>query len=58
MTTNLDEGNFAISIEDEGGGEFVMVREMGDEERKILIDPRDWPELRKEISTMINNCKG
>jgi|TARA_Y100000310_G_scaffold182627_1_gene182702 hypothetical protein len=54
----FDEGNYVISVDNIGGGEFISVRELCNEEHEIGINPDDWPELRNAIEDMIEACKG
>lgn len=51
-----DETNTIVEIEDEGCGEFVIVRH-GDS-NAIRIDPDEWQTLRKAIDRMVKECKG
>ena len=44
-----------VEIDDEAGGEFVVVRS-NDCDGKITIDPSDWPALRHTIDRMIKGC--
>ncbi len=44
-----------ISIDDEGGGEFVVVSQ---ESGKILISPEEWRPLCEAINKMIEQCRG
>ena len=48
-----------VSIEDESGGEFVIVdQSSGGNYGKIAINPEEWPTLRNAIDKMINECRG
>jgi hypothetical protein len=49
-----DERSWTIEIDDEGGGEFVTVRNNGHE---IRIDGEEWPALRVAIDTMMREVK-
>jgi hypothetical protein len=53
----FDEDNWVVSIDDEGSGEFVIVRNQCDEPSELRIDPKEWPTLREAIDTMIGSCK-
>ena len=53
----FDEDNFTITIDDESGGEFVVVRDLCDDPHEIRICPTEWPELREAINQMVINCK-
>lgn len=44
-----------IEIDDEGGGELVLVSQ---ENGKIRIDPEEWRPLREAINKMIEQCRG
>lgn len=48
------EGATRILIEDESGGEFVVVRQSQGEMR---IDPDEWNAVRSTIDEMINRCR-
>ena len=43
-----------IEIDDEGGGELVVVSQ---ENGKIRIDPDEWRPLCEAINKMISECK-
>lgn len=44
-----------IGIEDESGGEFVVVSQHGT--RKVAFDPVEWPSVREAIDRMIKECR-
>lgn len=44
-----------VEIDDEGAGEFVVVRQS--EGEKIRIDPHEWPSLRAAINRMVRQCR-
>jgi len=47
-----------VSIEDESGGEFVIVDQSnGGNYGKIAINPEEWPTLRNAIDKMITECR-
>lgn len=48
-----------IRIEDEAGGEFVVIRQQTLKAKpgEIEIDPKEWPVLRDAIERMINECR-
>lgn len=47
-----------ITIENEAGGEFVVVSQHGTPDMgKIAINPNEWPVLREAIDRMISECK-
>lgn len=52
----FDERGFTVSIEDEGAGEFVTVRN-NDGPGEVRIDPRDWPTLSGAITWLIGKCR-
>ena len=52
------EGATQIEIVDEAGGEYLEVSQCSDKnEGKILIDPYEWPVLKKAIDKMIKECR-
>lgn len=47
-----------ITIDDEAGGEFVIVSQStAHSEAELRINPEEWPALRKAIDRMIKECK-
>lgn len=48
-----------ITIDDESGGEFVLLRQTGAirEGNEIAINPEEWPKLRDAIDGMVASCK-
>lgn len=46
-----------IEIEDEGGGEFLKVSQCRMDTQSILIDPNEWPHIRKAIDIMMKKIK-
>lgn len=49
-----------IEIQDEAGGEFVVVRQCRDTADKageIKVDPEEWPELRAAVDRMVAQCQ-
>lgn len=49
------EMNTEIRIDDEGTGEFLILRQEGraGKEREIAINPEEWPALREAIERML-----
>ncbi len=43
-----------VEIVDEGGGEFVVVKQTTGE---VRIDPGEWPAIRKAINRLIKECR-
>lgn len=52
------EKSFGVSIEDEGGGEFIVVERRLSGYERIAINPEEWPVLRDAIDQMIEECQG
>ena len=46
-----------ITIQDDSGGEFVVVEQAYADYGKIAIDPKEWPDLRAAIDQMVDYCK-
>ena len=49
------ESAIKLTIRDDAAGEFLEVATLGDdcEAGTILIDPREWPQLREAIDAMM-----
>ncbi len=49
-----DLGVYSITIDDEGGGEYLVLEEQQDGgSGKVKIDPEQWPELRDAIERIL-----
>jgi hypothetical protein len=48
-----------ITIEDEGAGEFISVRQLKSrgQDQQIDIDPEEWPVLMAAIERIVSECK-
>lgn len=48
-----------VELDDEAGGEFVIVRQQDDHETHqcIRISPEEWPAIRDAIDTAIKQCR-
>jgi hypothetical protein len=46
-----------VTIQDDSGGEFVVVEQAYADYGKIAIDPKEWPDLRAAIDQMVKECK-
>ena len=55
----FSDGATCIEIEDEAGGEFVIVSQHGKDSTnaQIAIDPAEWPILSEAIARMIAECR-
>jgi hypothetical protein len=52
----FDEGAMKASIDDEGGGEFVLLEQnCGDGVRKLLIDPEEWPLIVEAVGGLLKD---
>lgn len=57
-TQIFDEGAMHVEIDDEAGGEFVILSQPGGErDGKVYIDPSEWPALRAAINRMVAQCR-
>lgn len=54
------ESATTIRIEDESGGEFVVIEQHPDnrDAQQIAINPEEWPMVRAAIDDMVAKCKG
>lgn len=47
-----------IRIEDESGGEYVVIEQHPDSgSQRIAINPEEWPAIRAAIDDMVANCR-
>lgn len=53
----FDESVTRIRIDDEGGGEFVVISQTKDASAQIKIDPHEWPTVREAIDEMLARCR-
>ena len=53
--TILSEMVTRVSVDDEGGGEFVRVEQANT--GAILINPDEWPAIRDAIDRMVGECE-
>jgi hypothetical protein len=47
-----------VSIDDEAGGPYVVVRQFPDSTQEIRIGEEDWPAIRRAIEAMMIVCRG
>lgn len=52
--TIFSESATSIYIDDEGAGEFLVVRQ---ESGSIAITPEEWPTIRDAINVMMNEIR-
>lgn len=50
----FDETATRVSIEDEAGGEFIVIEQ---EAGKIRIDPDEWAKIREAVDRMVGECR-
>jgi len=53
----FDELATDIEITDEAAGEFVEVKQHVEGNRKISIDPEEWPAIREAIDCAVKLCR-
>jgi hypothetical protein len=53
----FDESATQVEITDEGGGEFLVIRQPGVIGRYIRLDADEWPTIREAIERMIDEVK-
>lgn len=54
------EAATVIKIDDEAGGEFVVVSQDANPDAKngeVCIEPEAWPQIRDAIDKMISECR-
>lgn len=52
-----DERVTIVEIDDEGGGEFVTVKQNMVDRVGIAIDVPEWPHVRSAIDQMVSSCR-
>lgn len=55
--TIFNERAFSIEIDDEGGGEFLVIRSACCEHAALSVDVEEWPALRDAIDQMAKNVR-
>jgi hypothetical protein len=53
----FSEMAFRLTIDDEGGGEFLVVESESEAYGKIAISKEDWPILCEAINKMLRDCR-
>ena len=53
--STLSEMATRVSIDDEGGGEYVKAEQTNT--GAILINPDEWPAIREAIDRMVSECR-
>jgi hypothetical protein len=55
----FDESATQVEITDEGGGEFLIIRQTGvvGRQNEIRLDDDEWPTIREAIERMIDEVK-
>jgi hypothetical protein len=55
----FDESATTVEIEDESGGEFIIVSQSHmDKHSTLRVEPGEWPRLREAIDKMVAECRG
>jgi hypothetical protein len=55
----FDESATTVEIEDESGGEFLVVSQSHMDKHSMLkISPEEWPRLRDAIDQLAGECRG
>ena len=53
----FSESSTDIEIEDEGGGEFIVITQSIFNNTKVAFNPSDWPTIRQAINEMVARCR-
>lgn len=55
----FDEQMTRIELEDEAGGEYVVIRQdtSGNGEQRIAVEASDWPAIRAAIDAALAECR-
>ena len=54
----FDDRATLVTLDDEGGGPFVVVKQEGRNDNTIAIDATEWPAIRDAIQRMLNVAQG
>jgi hypothetical protein len=46
-----------VSIDDEGGGEFVRISQTADTDTYITLDPEEWPAVKAAVDELIKEVR-
>lgn len=55
--TIYSERAYSIEIDDEGGGEFIVIRGFSPEHDSLAIDVDVWSALRDAVDLMVKNVR-
>lgn len=55
--TIFNERAFSVEIDDEGAGEFLVIRGFSLEHGALAVDVDEWPTLRDAIDFMAKNVR-
>jgi len=53
----FDERGYAVSVEDDGAGEFLTIRSNDPAYGRIAIDKTEWKDLRDLVDRMMTEIK-
>ena len=52
------EGTTRVDIDDEAGGEFIVLKQDSlYQDACVRIDPDEWPLMRKAIDRLVKSCR-
>jgi hypothetical protein len=55
--TIFNERAFSVEIDDEGAGEYLVIRGFCPEHNSLAIEADEWPALRDAIDLMVKNVR-
>ena len=54
----FEDGATVVEIDDEAGGEFIVLRQPHEDERgEIRITAEEWPTIREAIDRIAKGCR-
>lgn len=55
---NFSELATTISIDSEGSGEFITIKQQGrNDENVVGIDPCEWPLIKEAVERLLADCR-
>ncbi len=56
-TSIFEDDVLHVDVEDEGGGPFIVVSQLGDAKpNKLRFDVEEWPNIRRAINAIARTC--
>lgn len=53
----FSERTVTVSIDNDGGGEYIMLRSMADDGGEVCIEPDNWEHIKTCVETLISSLR-